>query len=190
MQDTIDEIKNKWLEILNKKDVVSGNKTLLTTEDGEIKVTQFSINLTGEQIKQLLNESLDIIVKDKSVDELAKGVTDENGNKIEFEKLVNNLKNKMNDTTIRDFKYTGYIDIDGYIIQENIELIADFDNVESGKILSTDLKMQIKHWSIEKEQKFEFPELTKDNILEQESIDQGMPFMFENFINKNDGGEK
>ncbi|MGF7059382.1 hypothetical protein [Brassicibacter mesophilus] len=189
MENAIDEIKNKWIKILNRKDVVSGNKTLLTTEDGEIKVTQFSINLTGEQIKQLINESLDIIVNNKGVNEIANEVTDEEGNKLEVEKFINDLKDKMNDITIRDFKYTGYIDIDGYIIQEDIELIADFDNAESGEVLSTDLKMQMKHWNIEKEQKFEFPELTKDNTLDQESFDQGMPFMFDDLINKNDGGE-
>ncbi|EOC99562.1 hypothetical protein [Caldisalinibacter kiritimatiensis] len=181
-------IKSKWTEILNKEDVVSGEKTILDTEDGRVKATHFTIDLTGEQIKTLLNESLDIVSENKDlIKEYIKitNASEENKQDIDLEEVLAELKQKVNQIEIKEFNYNAYIDIDGYIVQENIEFKIRFNDVKPGETEEITFNMNTENWSIEKEQEFNFPKLTEEDILSNENIEQGIPFIFEDIFNSN-----
>ena len=67
--ETQDAIKEKWLGLLNKEDVFKGKDTVLTTPDGEVKTTEYTIRLNDEQIKSLAEYSMDLLSKDKKLEE-------------------------------------------------------------------------------------------------------------------------
>jgi len=184
--ETIETLKDEWIKVLNEENVVSGNKILLTTEDGEVKATQFSINLNDEQISQLLNSFVDVISKDKSLENMM-SFTDGNNEELDNDKMLDDLRDGISNVSIKNFKYTGYIDFDGYIIQEDLEFVIEYNTDESSKAISTSFSMQAKRWDIEKELSFEFPELTKENTLDDDNIEQGLPFIFDGLMLENGG---
>lgn len=184
-EDTKNFIKNKWLSILKEDDVFSGEESILTTPDGEVKVTHYTINMTNEQIKALLNEMIDAISKDKKLKASVKKYIRENEVQIEefsMKQFFDKFKENINKSTISNFTYDAYIDIDGYIIDENIQIEIKFDNSAYKNFKGMMYSLNIKRWDIEKEQEFDFPNLNKENLLEMQDMEQGVPFMLENMF--------
>lgn len=60
--DTFNKIKNKWLELLEDENVFKGEKILITTEAGEVKAREYTIDTNKEQLKELLNFAIDTAV--------------------------------------------------------------------------------------------------------------------------------
>ena len=90
---------------------------------------------------------------------------------------------------VNEFKYEVYIDIDNYIVETNLEATLNFSYSEPGDLMSQKISFKSQNWDIEKEQEFEFSELTEENSLKMENIDQGIPFMFHNYFNFNEKEE-
>jgi len=187
---TMKKIEEIWLSMLAEKDVVSGQNTILTTEDGEVKTTSFTIAPTEDQIRTFLKEVLDIIAEDKALENLI--LSNEvmgNGQKLSNGELAKNLENIINQIDIKDFSYTGYIDIDGYIIQEDIEVNMKMKDEKIGSVQSQKFTLQIKNWSIDKPQEFDFPELTEENTLDMSDMNQGVPIIFEDILGSEKKGD-
>ena len=49
-----DPVGKQWLHMLQEENVFKGKKHVLSSSDGDVKATRFSIVLTEEQIQQLL----------------------------------------------------------------------------------------------------------------------------------------
>ncbi|RKD31200.1 hypothetical protein [Thermohalobacter berrensis] len=176
------KIKKQWIKVLNEKDVLKGEDTVLSTPDGEVKVKHLTIKLNQNQIKNILNKWIDILSKDEKLKEFI----DKN---IEAEKdLFTIAKESIENSKIKEFTNNVYIDIDGYIIEEDVMIKIKFNNPKKGNVKEQEIDFQIRRWGIEKEQEFDFPKLTDENTLEEENIEQGVPFIFEDFIKKE--GEK
>lgn len=188
-QETTKNIINEWVNLLNTEDVVSGEKTLLNTEEGEVKTTLFTINASDKQIRELINKSLDIMEKDEKLKESFSEMIQKEGESVSIDGLINKIREKVNESDIKDFKYNVYIDIDGYIIQNNIEIEIEYPNAETGQLDYQKIVMQGENWDIEKEQDFKFPELNEKNIMRQENMEQGVPFIFEDLLKKEKVGE-
>lgn len=188
-EQTIEELKNKWLTTIKKDDVFVSKASFMTTPNGEVKVTKYTVNLTGEQFKNLLSKSTDILQKDEILKETVEEYINKGRKKhkiSDVDKLLNNFKESLKESEIKNLSYVAYIDIDGYIVKEEIKFDIKFVGNKLDKINGFEYYLDINRWDIEKNQEFEFPELTKENTLAPDEIEQGVPFMFENIFDKNE----
>ncbi|MTI47513.1 MAG: hypothetical protein FH761_06710 [Firmicutes bacterium] len=188
-QDTIQKIKDNWIGILNEEDVVSGEKSLLSTEEGEVKATLFSISLTDKQIKKLVNNTINDLLDDNNLTRMMEKFVNYEEKSISLDEIVNKIRESISSSNITDFKYQVYIDIDGYIVQSNMTMEIEYPDAEIGEIKSQEINMITNVWDIEEEQSFNFPSLTEDNTLQQSEINQGIPFMFEDIFKDEKGGK-
>ncbi|HYF83783.1 MAG TPA: hypothetical protein VEB00_12230 [Clostridia bacterium] len=187
-KETLDELNAKWLGMLTKEDIFKGKDIVLTTPDGEVKTTEYTIKLNDEQIKKLASDTMDILSKDEKLKDNYEERIKKNIEPLKdtsFEKLFSDMKENMKDYTSEGFSYTAYVDIDGYIVNEIIEFAPKFKDAEM-PVSMVSYRLDIKNWDINKEQKFDFPVLTEENTFDMDQMEQTMPFMMEDlFNNKN-----
>lgn len=184
--ETVKALSDKWLELMNKEDVFKGKDIVLTTPDGEVKTTQYTIKLNNEQIKRLIADSADILSLDEKLTEFYNQYIRKNAEVLEdttLEDMLFDTKKGLEHVTVEDFSYNAYVDIDGYIVNEVVELVFKFDSPEQGNLAGVSYKLDIKNWDLNKEQEFEFPELTDNNTMNMEELDQSMPFELEILLN-------
>ena len=182
-KETMKRINEKWLEILSEKDVASGEKILLTTDDGEVKAKQFTINLKDEQLKEFINYSLDTLEKDERFSNFVEEViisSSDDMKEFNAKSFFDSLKELVNNSENLSFKYNAFIDIDNYKIEENIGISLE---PQKGKIKKQQINIVTKHWNIEKEQKFEFPSLTKENTIKADDMNSEIPIIFDELQN-------
>lgn len=184
--ETIEAITTNWIALMKKEDVFKGNDIVLTTPDGEVKTTEYTIKLNDEQIKNLFINSVEIVSKDENFKEfyytMQKNIDSLDTS---FEEMTTNINEWINEYYVESFNYTAYVDIDGYIVNENIELILKVNNEVKGSLSAINYKLDIKNWDINKEQNFNFPILTDDNTLKIDSLDNmdnSETSLFENFF--------
>lgn len=179
-EDTKEKIGNKWLNILQEDDIFTGQDTIMDTPDGEVKVTEYNIHIEDNQLKEFALSVVDIVAKDEDfIKNLNKEIEEVEGeDKVNSDELIKNIKKMIKGAGIEAFNYTAYVDIDGYIVKEIIEV--NMDSNESEIINGAKFNMEINTWDIEEEQEFDFPDINEDNILNRDEIEDGMPFIFEN----------
>lgn len=175
---TVDRIKSKWIEILNEEDVFSGEKILLSTEDGEVKAREYTIKLNEGQLKEFLNFVLDVLEEDTKFNEFSKqmviGIGEELADKDKEDiigSLIKNLRISIEDSKDLSFKYKSFIDIDDYIVEENIDFILNKETKKKGDLEKISANIVVKNWDIEKDQDLEFPEITPENSSRIEDVD-------------------
>lgn len=185
--ETKEEIMKTWIGLMNEEDVFKGKDIILTTPDGEVKTTEYTINLTNEQIKMLATKCVEIISKDNSLKQTYEKYIKmnlEDQDYISFEEIINNIKDNIDIYSVEGFNYTALVDIDGYIVSENInfELKAIDPDFVLEKI---DYNLDIKNWNINKSQDFDFPVVTEENLYNIDDFDENMPNVVEDFLKNN-----
>ena len=75
-----------------------------------------------------------------------------------FKKTFEDLANFMN---IESYEEISYVDSDGYIIDEEINMNISYDNIDGSfnLVSSQNIKVKIKNWNIEEEIQLQFPEI-------------------------------
>lgn len=188
-RETQDAINSKWLGLLKKEDIFKGKAIVLTTPDGEVKTTEYTIILNDEQIKDLTMYSMDMLSKDEKLKESYEKYISKNIESLKntsSEELFSDMKESLKNYTVEGFEYTAYVDIDGYIVNEMVEITLEVDSAEPGAVTRLSYELDIKNWDINKEQVFEFPELTDENTVDMDNMEQNMPFKIEVLFNKKD----
>lgn len=180
---TIKELGEKWIDTIKRDDVFAGKDSVMSTPEGEVKVTEYTIKLTDEQFKKLLTESGDILLKDEklkeTIDEYVRRIREEESD-FNFNDAISNFKEGIEESEFENLSYIAFIDIDGYIVKEIIEFSIRFRGQKYEGMNGFEYYLETNSWDIEKDQKFEFPELTKENTMDTDEIDKGIPFIFEN----------
>lgn len=191
--DSVTAIGTKWLGLLKKEDVFKGKEIVLTTPDGEVKTTEYTINLNDEQIKKLFVDVVDIVYTDENLksfyEEYIETKIKENADSIDdledvtYEKMLDNMKENIDFYQVEKFNYTAYVDIDGYIVNEDIELIVKVDNSEQKRLTGFNFKLDINNWDINKKQEFNFPILNEENTFKMKD-EESMPNIMQDIFNK------
>lgn len=168
------EIGEEWLGMLKKEDIFKGRNIVLTTPEGEVKTREYTIKLKDEQIKTFAAEAVDILSGDEKLRNSYEKLFKKNINSmkdISFEKLVSDIKEDMKSYMVENFSYTAHVDIDGYIVNEMIELSIRVNNTRPASVTGVSCKLDIRNWDINREQEFKFPVLTEENTLEMDEAD-------------------
>lgn len=192
-EETMKHISQKWVGLMNEEDVFKGKDIILTTPDGEVKTKEYTITLSSDQIRTLANESLDAFSKDESLrsfyNEYMASMNENEATKSlkSFDEAIKTLRDSIENYDVESFKYTALVDIDGYIVNE-IVTVSLKSTEESNIIKGVSFDLNIKNWDINKEQVFDFPELTEDNTINADDMKdmEEMPDLMESiFSNKN-----
>jgi hypothetical protein len=175
--ETLNKIAANWVGLMKDDDVFKGKDIVLTTPDGEVKTKEYTIKLNNEQIHKLYLDVLNEVSRDEEIKKFYSKIH-ENIEQIKdkpFDEIIFDMKENIINFEIESFSYTAYVDIDGYIVNEIIQLAI---NINSDELIGIDYSFNFSNWNINKEQKFNFPELDENNTL---NIDN-MNSMFENIF--------
>lgn len=148
-EEAFERIERLWAEAIQEENVFKGKKSLLETPDGDVKVTEYSIEFSNELLKDLLKETMIILE-----------ISDE----VEL----------MNQMTIDAFNYTAFVDIDGFIIEE--DFVMDYSIEDVAEVDSVHFKFKIINYDINKDQNIKIPEIKDTMILD---LDQMSDFLEE-----------
>lgn len=158
-------INNKWLEMLEKDDVVRGNKSVMEIEDGDVKVTEYVIEPSQDQLFVFLYDVIQILSENK--DSLENFI--EFDKEQSFEKYINDIMNEIENVS---FSYKAYIDIDNYLVNEYIELSYNLNEVK------TQVSININYWDNNKDQNIKVPNFNEDNLIDFDKLDDEYKFEF------------
>lgn len=182
-------ISEKWLGIMRDEDIFKGRDIVLTTPDGEVKTTEYTIKLNDDQIKNLAAYSFDVLSEDEKLKNNYREYIQEKVEHMEdksFEQLFSDLKDNVQDCTVESFSYTGYVDIDGYLVSETVEVSLKTEASGTAAAERFSFKLDLKNWDINRPQEFEFPVLTEENTLNIDEVDKSMPSVMEDLFKKED----
>ena len=191
-EDLFKEFADKWAEIINEENVIKGKKILITTDDGEVKSREFTIDLKDEQLKELLLFFIDTLAENDEYKNILERMVyfseEEELTEIQkdevYAELFRNLKEYLINTKGLTLFYKAYIDIDGYVVKEDIKFRFINQNVEPGGLKSIDFDMINQYTNIEKQQHLDFVEPDSQDFIKLEDID------FKNLMAPGKGGIK
>ena len=99
-----------------------------------------------------------------------KNMTEEEKEEV-YEELFVELKKFIEETENLNLFYKAYIDIDGYIVQEDIRFSFGNEAIESGELNNFEFSMTNKMSNIEKDQEFDFIEPRPEEYISIDEID-------------------
>lgn len=183
--DTLKALGAEWVGMLKQEDVFKGKDIVLTTPDGEVKTTVYTITLKGEQVRAFEEKAITILSEDKNIrinfETMMKKKADQS-KEYSFDEFVAKIKEQIAKDTVESFQYTAYVDIDGYIVNETIEVKIVREALAKGEPESIDFKLELKNWDINKDQTLDFPELTDENTMKTDDLDNTMPSLFKDLF--------
>ena len=184
--DTMKQIAEKWIGLMKEEDVFKGKDIIITTPDGDVKTTEYTVVLSNEQLKDLILEIVEIVSADEKLRSFYNEniiIKDDTDVDVSFDKILKDIEYSIDKFTIDNFKYNALVDIDGYIVNENLAYsIRPTD--EEITLKSAEYNLDVKTWDINKEQTFNFPVLTEENTMDTENSED-IPSLMEDLFKNN-----
>lgn len=186
------ELATIWKETVQKEILAGEGNTIESTPDGDIKVTQLSLELNDEKTKNILDSlagllSRSEIMKKSAIENAEKYAQIEEADKESkeelvrnindwFDKLPENMKDYKEKFSVENLKLTAKIDKDSYIIDEMFEgeIVLKLEGEIRIKFNTTTTR-----WNINRKVNVNIPEITEDDLIDEESIDDEMKETFE-----------
>ncbi|HAS72643.1 MAG TPA: hypothetical protein DCS67_00690 [Clostridiales bacterium UBA8960] len=167
-------VGKEWNAMLMSENIFVGEKTIVRNEDGEVKATKFTVKPTSEQL-ETFTETLRKVILANQVQllhyfkEWPIAQMDVDLTESEFEKIVNAVFSSMK---ITRYEEVAYMDLDGYIIDEQIEIGLEYisKNGFTNLFESQTIRIHTTHWNIEKNQTLDFSVLDQLEILPIEKL--------------------
>ncbi len=193
-EESAEALSKEWTDILTAENVFKGEDIVLSTPDGEVKTTVYTITLNETQLAELKEDVRTILSEDEYLRENFDAMIKEMTERAEAETgspgvTAGEVWNQIFMDTVENFQYTAYVDIDGYIVDETIEFGAKHAAAEKGEPTAYRFALDIKKWDINKSQEFEFPELTEENTLKAGELDENMPSLFKDLFRADGAGD-
>lgn len=180
IKDLLKKINGKWLEIINEENVMKGERVLITTDAGEVKSREFTITLNEHQLKEFIFYAIDLFEDNEIYMDLLEEITyldDEEDRLTEEEKkelykeMFYEAKNFIENTEDLNLFYKAYIDMDNYVVQEDLKFNIGSEDASSKELISLGLTMTNRYWNIEKDQDFNFDIAPEDKSIRLEELD-------------------
>lgn len=175
----LEKISDKWNEIINEENVIKGEKVLITTDDGEVKSSEFTINLNDEQLKEFLlyvielveenDEYLNIMGQTTYIKDEVE-LTEKEKEEI-YKEAFEGLKDFLRTSENLNLFYKAYIDVDNYVVQEDVRFSMDNDNPSPGELINFEFTMTNKYWNIDKDQELDFSLPSPGNSIKMDDLD-------------------
>ena len=184
--DTMKQIAEKWIGLMKEEDVFKGKDIIITTPDGDVKTTEYTVVLSNEQLKDLILEIVEIVSADEKLRSFYNEniiIKDDTDVDVSFDKILKDIEYSIDKFTIDNFKYNALVDIDGYIVNENLAYSIRSTDEEIA-LKSAEYNLDVKTWDINKEQTFNFPVLTEENTLDTENSED-IPSLMEDLFKNN-----
>ncbi|HKL79895.1 MAG TPA: hypothetical protein VJ888_05595 [Mobilitalea sp.] len=160
-------VLDKFLDLISDEDVMKENRTYITTDDGQIKTTVYSINIDNEQLQKLMDELvIQIDSLDISLETLLEKYLEDNA--LDEINLTSEMKIWQELFSMESFSYTTYVDFDGRVVQQDLDLALVINNDEANNgPVRIKVSAVITNSGLGQKQQIEFPEITQDMYLEE-----------------------
>lgn len=176
----INPIIEKWNNILKQEDVFKGKKTYVLTDEGQIKTTTYTINVTGEQLKELGEELIKGLKDENTLETLvSQGFID---NEIDKEELYNKINSFVTRLVLDGFTGIAYVDFDGRLIKQEYNLNLGLKDVNKGEPQSLVISFTMEYLNLGEEQIFDFPEIEENDWLDY-NAEEGYQLFLPEIIN-------
>ncbi|HKL79022.1 MAG TPA: hypothetical protein VJ888_01155 [Mobilitalea sp.] len=160
-------VLDKFLELISDEDVMKENRTYITTDDGQIKTTVYSVNVNSEQLQKLMDE---LVVQIDSLDISIETLLNKNlaNNALEGIDLTREMRIWQDLFSMESFSYTTYVDFDGRVVQQDLDLTLVINNDDTTKgPVRIEVSAVITNSGLGQKQQIDFPEITQDMYLEE-----------------------
>lgn len=168
------KVGSDWNNMLEAENIFIGEKSIITSEAGDIKTTKFTVKPTSTQLNDFMLLLKEHILSDSDmlIKYLGKFMGEDTLDQSNYEAFVNALLDSM---TITRFEEIAFVDIDGYVVDEQIEIEIEYNTSNQFTSVLKNQKIVIKssHWDIEKNQDLDFSELNQDKIIPIEQLEKG-----------------
>lgn len=153
---------NKFLELLSAKDIIKGKRTYITTGDGQIKTTVYTVQMNEEQLLSLVEEVARIMETENI------NVGDLIGVNIEIDDVTEAMRDWKEHFSLSGFTSTAYVDFDGRLVMQDFELdisLKDANTTKGPVRIRTSGKVTFS--GLGEAQRIDIPEVTPDMYLEE-----------------------
>ncbi|MBN2828092.1 MAG: hypothetical protein JXQ26_08875 [Tissierellales bacterium] len=94
--------------------------------------------------------------------------------KIIIEELLLAIESEINEMETITFNSVAYIDIDGYIVKESIEIYFENYDPSVGQTYTRTVRIEEENWDNEMAQEIMIPEISDEDIIEPNEIENLM----------------
>lgn len=170
-------IGQKWNGMLSAENVFVGERTLIKNEDGEIKATRFTVKPTSTQLKAFTKQ-LEVLILDnyEALNQFIKTINTQNTEGALTEEAYKEIVEAIfSSLTIKRYEEVAFMNLDGYIVDEFIEIEIEYTDSASFENIFTSqtIRIENKKWDIERSQSFDFSSVNLDDIKPLESLMNG-----------------
>ncbi|WP_010252330.1 hypothetical protein [Acetivibrio cellulolyticus] len=198
-QELGNELATIWKDTVQKEILTGEGNFIESTPDGDVKITQLSLELNDEKSKKILDSLAGVlsgseIAKKTAIENVKKYGNYEKSDEEEkkevinnisewFDKLPENMKDYKEKFSIENLKLTAKIDKDSYIIDETFhgEIVIKYE----GEIrISFDINTT--RWNINREVNVNIPEISEKDLMNESNFDEEMDETFSELFGKQD----
>lgn len=180
--ETVQALENVWKQTFEADEVIKGEDSIMETPEGDVRVVKFTIEPDKEKLKDFVKKTTEIIVKDENIQAEFGEMSFDNGKVLKAEDFLSGLDDAMEKWQVQTFKVVDFIDVDGYIVQTTVNISIKMDIDMPGAPNAFNMTLETTNYEIEKNQSIDFPELTEENSLSIQELEQGLPSTYENLI--------
>ena len=186
--DWAEQLAELWNGLMRAENVRKTGTQLVTTPEGDIKVTGYEVVLGDAEIRELARESVravlgDPVIREQIMTNWLVYIKNEDLQEQDVDARVAEILDKalegIDQTRFQEFYYTGAVDRDAHLIRETIRTRVA-TGTAGGSTVTADLNIKIQRWSIGRQVSIDLPELTPENSFEFDELEANMPKVFEN----------
>lgn len=186
--ETLTALEKIWSETFEADEIVKGEKSTMETPEGDVRVVKFTVTPEKEKLKVFIKKAATVIFEDEQLKEALHSQFSKDVDTMvvwegSVEEILKSLDESMAFWEVEKFEVVDFIDVDGYIVESNVAVGLSFNATRPGTMKSFQMDFRTRYYEIEKAQDIVFPELTEENSVTIDTLQQGLPSTYENLLN-------
>lgn len=191
-KESLEDIEKVWNSLYSDDNVSALEKIVMDTPEGRVKATRYDVNITDEQLKPAIRKTMEIVLSDSAfmegMEDMMRTAMKEYADKenirggqsdgddapdqdFSFREAFRSNMDAVENSTVKTFSQTAYIDRDNYIIEERLVMDILYHFTEGGTPQTFSMEMVTKNWDLSREQEIYFPEVTAENSVTLEDLE-------------------